>query len=159
MKRAPFVVLGTIAGTAGVLAFPVHSARVTGALPAASTAAPEAAATPAPSASAAPPATPASTPVAAPATTATGADTAFRFGDVAVSVTVTGGRITNVAIAALHETDNKSAAIDSYAVPQLEQQVLAANSASIQGVSGATYTSRAFAQSLASALAKLGFSG
>jgi uncharacterized protein with FMN-binding domain len=40
--------------------------------------------------------------------------------------------------------------------PQLEQQALAAQSSNIQGVSGASYTSAGFRQSLQSALTKLG---
>jgi uncharacterized protein with FMN-binding domain len=46
--------------------------------------------------------------------------------------------------------------IDQMAIPQLEQQVLSVQSANIQGVSGASYTSAGFRQSLQSALSKLG---
>lgn len=60
-------------------------------------------------------------------------------------------------MAATNPNDGRSSSIDSYAIPQLEQQVIAATSANINRVSGATYTSHAFEQSLASALAKLGF--
>ena len=49
-----------------------------------------------------------------------------------------------------------STQIDSQAIPTLEQQALAAQSANIQGVAGASYTSQGLAQSLQSALAKLG---
>jgi uncharacterized protein with FMN-binding domain len=74
-----------------------------------------------------------------------------------VTVTIQGHKITNVGIATVNETDGRSAAIDSYAIPQLEQQVIAADSANISGVSGATFTSDAFVQSLTDALGKLGF--
>jgi uncharacterized protein with FMN-binding domain len=45
--------------------------------------------------------------------------------------------------------------IDQYAIPILESQALSAQSANIQGVSGASFTSAGFEQSLQSALLKL----
>jgi uncharacterized protein with FMN-binding domain len=89
---------------------------------------------------------------------ATGTDVTFRYGAIAVTVTATGSKVTNVAVASLQESDNRSQAIDNYAVPQLVQEAIAAGSANIQGVSGATFTSEAFTQSLSSALSKLGMS-
>ena len=59
-------------------------------------------------------------------------------------------------MASLNETDPRSVHIDDEAIPQLRQQVLAAQSASIDGVSGATFTSQAYAQSVQSALDQLG---
>jgi uncharacterized protein with FMN-binding domain len=109
--------------------------------------------TPQPSA----PTTTTTTPSAGAARTATGSDENFRYGDIAVKVTVDGSKITKIAIARIDETDPKSQQIDSYAVPQLERQVIDAQSARIQGVSGATYTTQAFDQSLSSALSQLGF--
>jgi uncharacterized protein with FMN-binding domain len=156
MKRAALVIAGTVAGTAGVLSFPVQKPQL--AAPTASTGPPGTTST----ASAGTPATAAGTsPSSTSSTTAsaTGTDVAFRYGDVAVKVTVQGGKITNVAVASLNETDGRSVMIDSYAVPQLEQQVVAADSANIDGVSGATFTSEAFLNSLSSALSKLGFKG
>jgi uncharacterized protein with FMN-binding domain len=46
--------------------------------------------------------------------------------------------------------------IDQYAVPILEQEAMQAQSGNIQAVSGATYTSQGFLQSLQSALSQLG---
>lgn len=168
MNRAPLVVAGTVAGVGAVLAFPVHSSLSAAAssnssstgsgTTAASAATPTAA--PATDASSAPTSSPTTSTTSPSAGTrsATGADEAFRYGNVAVTVTVNGSKITAVKVSSLSETDPRSASIDSYAIPQLEQQVISADSANIQGVSGATFTSEAFAQSLASALAKLGFS-
>ncbi|HLX78889.1 MAG TPA: FMN-binding protein [Acidimicrobiales bacterium] len=74
-----------------------------------------------------------------------------------MKVTVSGSRITNVSIASLNDGGNyRSQSIDQQSIPMLEQQALQAQSANIQGVSGATYTSTGFDQSLQSALKKLG---
>jgi uncharacterized protein with FMN-binding domain len=77
---------------------------------------------------------------------------------MAVDVSVSGSKIINVSMASIDETDGRSVAIDRYAIPELEQQVIDANSANIDGVSGATFSSQAFVDSLSSALSKLGFS-
>jgi uncharacterized protein with FMN-binding domain len=76
---------------------------------------------------------------------------------VSVSVTVSGDKITRIGIASLDDGGNfRSQSIDQQSIPILEQQALQAQSADIQGVSGASYTSQGFAQSLQSALGKVG---
>jgi ferredoxin-NADP reductase len=61
------------------------------------------------------------------------------------------------AAASLDDGGNpRSQMIDQQAIPVLEQEALQAQSASIQGVSGASYTSAGFAQSLQAALHQLG---
>ncbi len=88
---------------------------------------------------------------------ATGASVNYYFGVLSVDVTVTGSKIVKVSIGSINDGGNyRSQSIDQMAIPQLEQQVLAAQSANIQGVSGASYTSAGFHQSLQSALTKLG---
>ena len=73
-------------------------------------------------------------------------------------VTATGSKITNVTIASLNDGGNpRSQSIDQQSIPILEQQALQAQSANIQGVSGASYTSTGFQQSLQAALSQLGF--
>ena len=52
--------------------------------------------------------------------------------------------------------DGRSQMINSYAVPILEQEAVAAQGVNINVVSGATFTSDAFAQSLQSALSQAG---
>ena len=84
--------------------------------------------------------------------------TQYRFGVLQVTATVSGGRITNVSTQ-VQSADPHSQQIDDAALPVLRGQVLSAQSADIQGVSGATYTSQAFVSSLQSALSALGFSG
>jgi uncharacterized protein with FMN-binding domain len=77
---------------------------------------------------------------------------------LSVSVTVSGTKITNVGIASLDDGGNpRSQSIDQQAIPLLKQQAIQAQSANIQGVSGASYTSAGFQQSLQSALSKLNF--
>lgn len=89
--------------------------------------------------------------------TATGSLVDYSYGILSVKVTVTGSKIVKVSIASINDGGNYlSQSIDSRSIPQLEQQALAVQSASIQGVSGASYTSAGFAQSLQSALGKLG---
>lgn len=165
MRRYPLVIAGTVAGAAGVLAFPLHKAStVVASSPAGSTTTPATSPTTTPTTTPAAGTTPTTAPTssstAAPATTrtATGADESFQFGDLAVKVTVSGRKITDVTMASLDAEDRRSESIDSYAIPQLEQQAIDAGSAHIDGVSGATFTSQAFADSLASALGKLGIS-
>jgi uncharacterized protein with FMN-binding domain len=86
--------------------------------------------------------------------TYTGTTVQHRYGSVTVSVTISGGKITNVTAQALDPGDRRSQSIDSQAVPIMKSEVLAANSANVQTLSGATYTTSAYITSLQSALAK-----
>lgn len=76
------------------------------------------------------------------------------FGPVQVQITVQGTKITD-ATALQTPRGGRSSWINQQAVPYLVQETLAAQSANIQGVGGATYTSEAWAQSLQSALSKI----
>jgi uncharacterized protein with FMN-binding domain len=76
-------------------------------------------------------------------------------GDLQVRVRATGAKITSVGFARLNLNGPESQQISSSVIPQLEQQTLAAQSANINGVSGATYTSQAYETSLQAALDKL----
>lgn len=84
--------------------------------------------------------------------TVTGSVVSTRFGDVQVQVTISGGVITDVTALQLPSGDHHSAEISDAAEPLLREEALTAQSASIDLLSGATYTSRAYAQSLQSAL-------
>jgi uncharacterized protein with FMN-binding domain len=75
-----------------------------------------------------------------------------RYGPVQVQVTVSGGKITDVAALQLPQNDGHSARISSAVEPMLRSEVLSAQSADIQTISGATYTSEAYQSSLQSAL-------
>jgi len=106
-----------------------------------------------------PTAKPSATPAAA-TKTATGSrvevSEGFRtFGTVQVRVTMTGGRITADTAIDYPRNDPQSYEISSYSIPVLQQEALTAQGAHIDIVSGATYTSDAYAQSLQAALDKL----
>lgn len=88
--------------------------------------------------------------------TVTGAAISTQYGPVQVQVTVNHGSLTDVQAVALPSGDPTSARISSYAGPQLRQQALSVQSASLDGVAGASYTSDGFRQSLQSALNQLG---
>ena len=89
--------------------------------------------------------------------TAVGPQVNYNWGVLSVSVAVSGAKITKVGIASLDDGGNpRSQSIDQYSIPVLEQQAVAAQSANIQGVSGASYTSAGFKQSLQAALQQLG---
>jgi uncharacterized protein with FMN-binding domain len=82
----------------------------------------------------------------------TGQDSQNQFGDTQVKVTISGGQITDVQAVQLPFDRPRSAEISQYAAPQLHDEVLQAQSAQIDSLSGATYTSDAYAQSVQSAL-------
>jgi uncharacterized protein with FMN-binding domain len=86
---------------------------------------------------------------------AVGEAVSFQYGELQVKVTEQAGRITNVSIARFEISDPHSQSIDEYAVPRLRQEVISAQSAHIDGISGASYTSQAYEQSVQSALDKL----
>ena len=79
-----------------------------------------------------------------------------QFGPVQVSVTVSAGRITKVNTPVYPTGTYRDQAINSQAIPMLEQEVMQVQSSSIQGIGGASYTSQGFYTSLLSALAKAG---
>jgi uncharacterized protein with FMN-binding domain len=88
---------------------------------------------------------------------ATGPQVDYSYGILSVKVTVSGKKIVGVSIASLDDGGNpRSQSIDQQSIPVLEQETIQAQSASIQGVSGASYTSQGFQQSLQSALQSLG---
>jgi uncharacterized protein with FMN-binding domain len=78
------------------------------------------------------------------------------FGTMQVQVTVADGRISGITALQLPDWDRKSQMISSYAVPQLVSSALDSQSADVSYVSGATFTSKAFKQSLQAALAEAG---
>ncbi len=85
-----------------------------------------------------------------------GATEQTRFGPMQVEIVVSGGKITDVKT--LQETNQggRSVQISNYAVPILRKEVLAAQSANVSSVGGATYTSQGYLSSLQSAIDKAG---
>ncbi|MFI1164076.1 FMN-binding protein [Streptomyces sp. NPDC020801] len=88
--------------------------------------------------------------------TVTGQTVQTRWGPVQVRITVKNGRITNVTAVSYPSDNPHDQEINSYAIPQLRRETLAAQSANIDSVSGATYTSDGYRQSLQSALDSAG---
>jgi uncharacterized protein with FMN-binding domain len=78
------------------------------------------------------------------------------FGTVQVQVTFANGKITDIQPVQMPNFDFHSQQVSQYAAPRLRSEVLAAQSAQINSISGATYTSYGYAQSLQSALDQLG---
>ena len=75
-----------------------------------------------------------------------------RYGPVEVQAQITDGALTEIAVVQYPDGDRKSQRINSGALPTLRTEALAAQSANVDTVSGATYTSDGYAQSLQSAL-------
>ena len=75
-----------------------------------------------------------------------------RWGPVQVAIKVAGGKITAVDAIVYPQDNPRDVEINSYAVPTLNQEALAAQNATIDMVSGATVTSRGYLTSLQSAL-------
>ncbi len=75
-----------------------------------------------------------------------------QYGPVQVEITVRGGRITKAQALQHPSGGGETDQINGYAVPQLSQETLAAQSSHIDTVSGATFTSDGYRRSLQSAL-------
>jgi uncharacterized protein with FMN-binding domain len=76
------------------------------------------------------------------------------YGNVQVKVTISNGKISDVQFLDYPQDRNTSVRINSQAMPYLKQEAIQAQSANVDIISGATATSQAFIQSLASALLK-----
>jgi uncharacterized protein with FMN-binding domain len=87
--------------------------------------------------------------------TFTGPSVNVNYGNVQVKITVVNGRITDAV--AVKAPTGKNDRYTNMSVPVLKQQTLKAQSANIQGVSGASYTSYGWFTSLQGALADAGF--
>ena len=169
MRRAILTIGGTAAGLAALLSFKTHTSVADVAEPAVSpSASSTAAATPAapmtksakPKASAT--ASPAKMKAKATGSAGSGMSTGTRtitgavettmYGPMQVKVTLDGTKITNVAVVQETNDGQESQQIDSFSIPKLNAETLAAQSARIDTVSGATTTSTGYIGSLQSAL-------
>lgn len=161
MRRAVPVLVGTAAGLALLLSFHTSPATPTRTAHAAPATSPPAAAPPPPSPTSPDtsqqPTTTTTTTTASARREVDGSTVSTRYGDVQVRVTVANGRIVDVKSLQLPEDRPRSARISDFAGPELRDEVLQAQSANIDVVSGATYTSDRYAQSLQAALDAAGF--
>jgi uncharacterized protein with FMN-binding domain len=82
-----------------------------------------------------------------------------RFGTVQVQAVISGGNITDVIAVKLTDADRKSVQISQQVAPLLRSEVLTAQSAKVANISGGTYTTRGYLQSLQAALDAAGFTG
>jgi uncharacterized protein with FMN-binding domain len=96
----------------------------------------------------------ASGPSASRTVTGSAADT--RYGPVQVQLTLVGKKITNIEVVQYPSESSRDQEINSYALPVLNQETMTAQSAQIDAVSGATYSSDGYIQSLQSALDQAG---
>jgi uncharacterized protein with FMN-binding domain len=170
MRRAILAICATAVGLVLLLSFKTHTqsaAPVTSPAAALGSPTPGSAAgdgTAAASASAAPGASGSAAPASSAAAksgaskTVTGAAWPTIYGPVQVRITVTGGKVTAVAATEYPEETPRDYQINSFAIPELNSEALAADSAKIDTVSGATYTSGGYVGSLQSALDKAGIS-
>ncbi|HUN38132.1 MAG TPA: FMN-binding protein [Trebonia sp.] len=154
MRRAVLTLGGTLAGIAALLALKFQPAT---SLAAGTSAAPGTTGT----ASAAP-ATSGSAKASASGSggktatttgrTFTGAVDNTSYGPMQVAITVSGGKITKITVVQQTNTGSQSQQIDANALPKLTSEALTAQSASIDAVSGASYTSAGYIKSLQSAI-------
>ena len=141
MKRAGwYVIAGAAAGFAGIVGFHGSGAAAPAAL-----GQPEAGG----AGAASPPS------AAGPVRKATGRVVQYGYGELSVTVTARGNQITGVSVPLLRTAEPYSQQLAQQVIPMLRGEVLAVHGARIHGVSGATYTSVAYVQSIQSALDKL----
>jgi uncharacterized protein with FMN-binding domain len=153
MRRALIVGTGTVAGVAAVLALNPEGVSVAAGATIPSTSRPVAGA---PASSSGSPGSASSSTSSTAGTTVAGSAVDVGYGTVQVQATLQGGRIVDIQALALPQNDGHSARISQQAFPMLVQQALAAQSSQISGVSGASYTSYGFVQSLKAALLSAG---
>jgi len=157
-RRTPMVVLGAVVGIVAIGSFHASPAALamTTTTPA-PTSATAASRTSHSTATASKPASSSTTAAPSAVRSQTGSTVNYNYGTLAVSVTVQGKTITNISVPSLNDGGNSySQSLDSMSIPILTKEAMAAQSAHIQSVSGASYTSAGFIQSLQSALTALG---
>jgi uncharacterized protein with FMN-binding domain len=166
MRRAVLAVGGTVAGLAALFSYKTHVPHVTAlTTPITPTKSPTPTMSPTPTIkpsatkptkkpavhkttqAPAPPTTTAPPPPPKPSGTFTGSPVDTNYGPVKVQIVVSNGKITQA-----HGQDEGDSSIGIDAIPQLDQEAVQAQSANIQAVSGATYTSEGYIQSLQQAI-------
>ncbi len=172
MKRALIIGAGTVAGAAAVLAYQPGSLFAAESQ-AASTALAEPVSNSTPKSSSdtssgtssdtssgsdSTPQPPADTTAPEASTTQvfTGDAYSTQWGPVQVEATVTDGQLVSILAVQYPANDQHSYQLSAMAIPVLAERAIAAQSAEVDGVSGASYTSMAFSQSLQSALIQAG---
>lgn len=163
MKRAILAILVTVTGLVLLLSFKTHATASTVPTFISGSSTGNGSTTPNPNATATPTPTPSATSSSAPKSssnastskTVTGAEAQTRYGPVQVQVTVVNGQVTKAVATEYPNQQPRDQQINSYAIPQLEQETIGSSTANIDMVSGATYTSQGYITSLQSALSQL----
>lgn len=156
MRRSPIILSATIAGTAGVLAFHAHGPTVQTA-PATTSPSSKSTGTSSPGGGSSGSGSGSAGSSTTVSGSASGDAVATEYGSAQVRVTVKAGKIVKIEALQLQGNDPRSVQISSSAEPILQQEALTKQSAGVDAVSGATFTSASYTQSLQSALDKLGF--
>jgi uncharacterized protein with FMN-binding domain len=155
MKRLILAVAGTIAGLIALLSFQIHPGpAAVGSLPAATLGPGPSQVTPSARTGAAAGTGPAPPSAGPAAVTTLGQAVTDQYGTIQVRIVTVGRQIRSVSFAQLVGDEELSDLINAQAGPLLLHRTLIAQSAQIDTVSGATYTSDAYRQSLQSALDK-----
>ncbi len=170
MKRYPVVIGATVAGLAGILSY--HTSNLTSPLSSNLAVGPGSGSTTtttkpgttsttggttSTTGGSSTSTTSTSAPPAVTTSSATGTGEQYGYGILSVKVTVKASKILDVKVAKLQTADTYSQSLAQQVIPYLSRQVLKAQSSRISGISGATYTSEAYAMSVQSALSQLHF--
>ncbi len=153
MRRITLWLFSTVAALVLLFSYRTSTNQGATAAAAATAEAPTGGAGPAPTGTATPAPSSSSTSSTASGTrTYTGSVAQTRWGPVQVTITVTDGKITDVAVPTYPNGNRRDKEINAYALPVLRQETLSAQSAEIDSVSGATVTSDGYKASLQAAL-------
>jgi uncharacterized protein with FMN-binding domain len=144
VRRVLAAIFGTAVGTVMLIALKTGPSTGKATAPVAATTAPLA---PAPSGPTGAPRGPAGA-----AGTFTGSVAQTEYGPVQVRIVMAGGRMTDATAVQLPKSSSRSNQLSGRAAPILRQEALSAQSASIDTVSGATFTSAGYRNSLQAAL-------
>jgi uncharacterized protein with FMN-binding domain len=151
MRRVILAIVSTAAGLVLLLTFKTHSTSAISTPPAAISS-PNGATSPA----SATPSAGSTGGSSAGARTVTGAAADTIYGPVQVRITVKNGKVTAAQAVEYPENTPRDQQINAYAIPTLNREAEAAGKATIDMVSGATYTSQGYLSSLQSALDQAG---
>lgn len=152
MRRAIFAILSTIVALIMLLSFKTHGVVTAGIAPPVAVGGTTSGQG---SATTSPPSSGSTSGSTSAATSITGDAVNTRFGPVQVQITVANGKMTAVQAIVYPQESSRDQEINSYAIPQLNQEAAQAGSANIDMVSGATYTSDGYISSLQSALDRI----
>jgi len=159
MRRVILAIVSTAAGLVLLLTFKTHSTSAVNPPPAAIGSPNDSASAPVPAPASAPATAPSASSSSGGSTTSrtvTGAAASTIYGPVQVRITVRNGKVTAAQAVVYPQDTPRDQQINAFAIPELNREAVAADSARIDMVSGATYTSQGYLSSLQSALDQAG---